>query len=297
MREHDNFQNYANTNNFRRLKYHALLSRNEQTNAWVDSLVVKTFKWDKKKVYGFYLEGKSFDLTPFIDDALMYANYFFDLSLLDKNSTETNFLSFLKSWQNLMSKELAIQPNIQPTFHGLSGLVAFAELRYISRFFTHQFWNSFWLKKMSDDALENVLNKQDPFWNFLDMPYPKNFQAHYTVEFDDLIGYRGETQERLRFILSELPVFQLTVKNVTDNPLEYLSLFPNLNFIELLWTDENMPFYNVGRDLLNCQTIKFVGPKEIEFPRNVGKVKLESIIIPADAELINLPKGVKVVYE
>lgn len=297
MREDQNFQSYATAQNFKRLKYQALVSRNMQASEWVDSLVVKTFQWDKKKMYSFYLDEKSFDLSMFVDEALTHANYFFDLSLFDKNTTEPNFLSALKSWQNLMSKELGIQPNIKPTFHGISGLISFADLRYICRFFTNNYWTAFWVKKLTNDALEKTLDMQDPFYAFLDMSYPKKFQTHFNVDFDDLSGYRGETLDRLRFILAELPVIQLTVKNVIDIPVDYQTLFPNLDFIEIQWTDETMPIYGVGRDLLSCKTIKFVGMSEIQFPLNIGKINLETIIVPTDADLVDLPKGVKVIYE
>jgi hypothetical protein len=297
MREHENFENYETIANFKRLKYHALLSRNDQAHAWVDSLVVKTFKVEKKKVHAFYMEDGSFDLNIFIDGALMASNYFFDLKLIDKNAKETNFLAFLNSWQKLINKELGIQQNIKPTIHSASGLVSISDLRYLGRFYTHQYWNSLLSKKISADDLEKIQTQQDPFWNFLDLPFPKKFQTNFHVEFDNLSGYRDETNERFKFILSELNIFQLTVKNVRDQPIEFTTLFPNLQHLEIQWIDKDMPLFNVGRDLLSCKTIKFVGMSEIQFPQNIGKINLETIIVPTDAELVDLPKGLKVLYE
>ena len=297
MREQENFQNYATVSNFKRLKYHAFLSRNIQVHDWVDSLAVRTFKLDKKKINSFYTGENSIDLGLFIDQALIYSDYFFDLSLIDKSITESDFLSFLKSWQNMMSKELGIQPDIQPIFHGLSGLVPMDDVLYLSRFFTNSFWFQFWSKKLSYDELDKVLMRQDIIGSFLDINHPKRFQSNFIVDYGDLNGLQGQMLDRARFILSNLSVFQLTVENITDFPVNYDLFFPNVDFLELRWIDEDMTTFAVGNDLLGIHTIKFTGIKEIQFPLNTGKINLKTIIVPQDAELLNLPKGIKVMYE
>jgi hypothetical protein len=297
MREQENFQDYATAANFKRLKFHAFLSKNTKVHDWVDSLAVRTFKLDKKKINSFYTGDNSIDLGLFIDQALIYSDYFFNLSQIDKSITESDFLSFLKSWQNVMSKELGIEPNIQPTFHGLSGLIPMDDVLYISRFFTNSFWFQFWTEKLSNDELDKVQMRQEILGSFLDINHPKRFQSNFIVDYGDLSGLRGQMLDRARFILSNLSVCQLTVENITDFPMNYDLFFPNVNFLELRWIDEEMPTFAVDNNFLGINTIKFTGVKEIQFPLNTGKINLKTVIVPEDAELLNLPKGVKVFYE
>lgn len=293
MKDDADFSEYASESNFRRLKYHALLSKNNLANDWIDSLTAKTFKQDKNKLHHFYRNEKSYDLNKFVDESMTYSEFFFDLKILSKNATDNNFLNFLKSWQTTIYKELGLNPQIQPTYHGRTGLLSFEELKYVSYFFTNQFWE----KNLKPDALEKLITKQEPFFYMIDVPYPKKYEMNFNIDYDILNGHIGESLERIKFVLSELPVLNLTVKNVTDFNIEYTSFFPNLDFLEIQWTDTEMPEYYVNPDLMNCKSIKFVGMREIQFPQNLGMFKLEKIIVPLDAEIINKPKSIKVIYE
>jgi ankyrin repeat protein len=297
MNKHDNFAKYSAKEQYIRLRYYASISGNNQTLEWVDNIVLTTFHWNDKKLHNFYHDDNKFDLTEYLDKALMISEYFFDLKLLDPSVKETTYQSLINSWQNLINEELNLKLKLKLDFHKTTNLLSFKDLKYTNQFFLDYYWYNLFNEKQNPKQLESTLELQTTFFYFSDLPSPKTTQSNYVVDFDFLIGFNGTLEDRMKFFLTQLNVSSLTVKDAFDFNFEYYDLFPKLSFIEIQWTNLASKEYYLTLDLLKCKTIKLIGVQKTIFPPNIGKINLETIIVPTDAELVDLPKGVKVLYE
>lgn len=282
--------------NYRRLKYHAQLSKNATLNQWVDSVIVKSNKIDKNDLFQFMLSAKQYDLMKYMDDALYLSDIFLDLSSTRSNVPEKNFLEYLKSYQNFKLKSLGVQPVSQPTFHGRSGLIPIADMKYISKFFTDNYWNKKWMKIFSEAQMEDLTNRQLPLYYFSDTNIPGKFQSAFSIGFEFIIGFEGDLFEQAAYLFSTLNVHELSVKNVTDHPVNFKLYFPRLQYLEIDWVEPNLKDFQVNPELLTIKELKINGIESITFPRGSVSSGLEKIHVSSTTVVQNLPRGVKVVY-
>lgn len=295
MKSHEDYQNYFNDMNIRRLNSKVLGSKNVALNSFVDSLVLKLKQLNRVDLMSFYLGEQPYDLNSFIDEALIYSDYFFDLTKMTENPMKANFLEFLKVYQKYKNEKIGVNTGIEPTFHGRSGLIFFDHLGYISSFFTNFFWNSYWTEFLSQKEMEELDEKQDPFFNFASFLMPPKYQNSFSIDHAELTGFQGYKLERLIFFLSELDIQYLRVNNVENLPTDYALFFPRLQYLELLYMESEDPVEAIV-DLFYVKELKISGVDSLVFLRKPEVYKLERLHVSSETVIENLPKGVKVSY-
>lgn len=296
MKLTDSLSNYANDANFRRLKYHAVLSKNVSLSQWVDSVTTKFLKLDKQQLGSFYLGNEPYNLSYFLNEGLTLSALFLDIKKNYKDAVPSTFLEIIKLHQTKLQTEVGIQLPIQPTFHGRSKLIPLRDMIYISRFINHPKWTSSWFGSLSPQKLLDFEQILEPTWDFVMLKHPSKFQCNYVIDEAELLGYRGDELEQATYILSQLPVLFLKVKQVTDLSFDLRFFFPKIQFVEIEWSDAENKEIALSNELLALRELKFTGVEKIIFPSNYIGKELEKIHIGGETTLENLPKGVKVVY-
>ena len=295
MKESAEFATYTNESNLKKLKYHAIKSKNNETNLWIDKIISSTHSLSAAQLGSFYLGKTPEDLTRIIDEMLIASDLFFDLSPLGNNIESKNFLQLIRDFQNYKSRKLNVSASIEPTFHGRSKMLPIEDVLYLSKFFSDFFWNQRWTEKLNGIELDELDMRIMPFVFFSEIKYPEKQKNSFSVDFALLNGFTGDYFERIVFIMNNLDVHFLKVQEVYDWNLDYLLFFPNLQYIDLVWKGQDEDFM-ISQDLLVIPEVKIQNVQSVHFQQGSVSFKMERLHVPAETVIENLPKGVKVSY-